>query len=655
MAFGAVTAVVVLLAAPAGQTTAAGAPATAGQVNTTSAGESLAVYAVGEQKNVPVTMDDGVVLRVNVKYPEDPATKLPAAGPFPSLLTQTPYGKDSPLLAALGGGTEDYLVQRGYVAVIADVRGRGASPGSFDLWGRREAKDGAQLAEWASKLPSSNGKVGLYGGSYMGITQLMTESEAGPDSPIKAAVPIVSINDAAQDGLYGGLPNLGFGLLYAGLFPATGVTGVADRLDPTDPVDVLERTVGSLTGSLDLSLPLLTGMVTGGPASQDSSFWIPREPHTYLRQIAQAQIPTFIVGGWYDIMGTGPSTLYTGLQNIVAGRPQDAPMAPNQVPDPRYQFLSGPWTHSAAINNSVVDQVQLLWFDHWLKGADNGVADSTDTVHFNTLDTDSWNDASTWPLSQTTPATYYLGGRDDSSPALSLNHGGLTTAPPTATSGADQVAWTGLSDPCSVRLKVQTAGLLDMAGLPLDKVCGSYDDSLTEVGGLTYTTPAATTPKVVAGPIGVTLYASSTRPDAEFVVGVSKIEPDGRSESITSGALIGSQRAEDPDGNWAAANGQMLQPRHILAPDTAVPLTPGQVTRFDIGIRPAAFQLNPGERLRITITTSDIPFAFPSTKMVPNLVGGIYSIQHTAQYPSSVTVMMADPSTFAPCSICAAK
>ncbi|PPJ36535.1 hypothetical protein C5E45_19080 [Nocardia nova] len=86
--------------------------------------------------------------------------------------------------------SEDYLVERGYIAVIAEVRGRGGSGGQFDFWSPREAADGVKLAEGAARLPNSNGKVGLFGASYMGVTQYLTAGAAYPDSPIKAAVPV---------------------------------------------------------------------------------------------------------------------------------------------------------------------------------------------------------------------------------------------------------------------------------------------------------------------------------------------------------------------------------------------------------------------------------------------------------------------------------
>src|SRR5207248_798353 len=123
------------------------------------------------------------------------AALVAASGPFPVIMVYTPYGKDT-TGAASGqeGGPEagsqagplPYFVKRGYIDVVAEVRGTGDSGGTFDLLAPIEGRDGAELVNWASKLPHSNGRVGMYGPSYMGIDQYMTADNLGPRSPLKA-------------------------------------------------------------------------------------------------------------------------------------------------------------------------------------------------------------------------------------------------------------------------------------------------------------------------------------------------------------------------------------------------------------------------------------------------------------------------------------
>src|SRR3954471_14842183 len=131
-----------------------------------------AQYATVTDKDVPITMRDGTVLRANVTRPDAP-------GRFPVLLTQTPYGKDGAVILALGAQA-DALVQRGYVQITVDVRGTGASAGSWDSFGPAEQRDGYDLVEWAARQPWSDGGVGLDGPSYMGLTQLYTSALRPP-------------------------------------------------------------------------------------------------------------------------------------------------------------------------------------------------------------------------------------------------------------------------------------------------------------------------------------------------------------------------------------------------------------------------------------------------------------------------------------------
>lgn|ERR1700678_1994450 len=111
------------------------------------------------ERGVPVKMRDGVTLRADVCRPK-------TDGKFPVLLTRTPYDKAAVI---------DFCVKaaaRGYVVVAQDVRGRFASEGDWYPF-RYESQDGYDTVEWAAALPYSNGKVGMFGGSYVGATQYL--------------------------------------------------------------------------------------------------------------------------------------------------------------------------------------------------------------------------------------------------------------------------------------------------------------------------------------------------------------------------------------------------------------------------------------------------------------------------------------------------
>jgi hypothetical protein len=160
--------------------------------------------------NVAIPVSDGVVLRADIHYPMVPETGRHAAGPFPVLLSMTPYGKKAPPPAEqIGGGATPYLIKRGYIEAMVDVRGSGVSGGSFEMFGERQTQDGIELVEWASKLPNANGRVGMFGTSYLAINQLFTAAAVGPDSPLKAIFPVMGARDFYRDAAaMGGAPHL---------------------------------------------------------------------------------------------------------------------------------------------------------------------------------------------------------------------------------------------------------------------------------------------------------------------------------------------------------------------------------------------------------------------------------------------------------------
>jgi len=121
------------------------------------------------------------------------------------LVTITPYNGTNGAISV----TNDYLVQRGYVQVIVDARGTGESQGTWDSFGTREQRDGYEIVEWAAAQPWSTGKVGMWGASYMAISQLFTAAQQPPH--LKAIFPIVPMGDSYRDMVFpGGQNNTGF-------------------------------------------------------------------------------------------------------------------------------------------------------------------------------------------------------------------------------------------------------------------------------------------------------------------------------------------------------------------------------------------------------------------------------------------------------------
>jgi putative CocE/NonD family hydrolase len=603
-----------------------------------------ASYGVSEQANAAIRMSDGTVLRANVYYPADRSGK-PAAGPFPVILTQTPYGKDDAKyaggnLAALGGGST-YLAQRGYIQVVADVRGTGASQGEWGLFDPVQGTDGATLVNWAAALPRSDGDVGLLGASYLGIDQFATAADAGP-THVKAMFPIIAGNDIYKDTSFaGGFPDVEFSSFYLGL------TGTANLLLPAsegnnDFATALMDHVHDL-GTFDASL--VANVETGGSEAYDGSYWQDRSPVNDIAQIAKDGIPAFLIGGWHDLFQRGELLNYSGFQNAWDHRPVLAPMEPDQPVTSRYQLIQGPWYHVTAgmgldYHGLGMEGLELAWFDHWLKGIDTGITDTTTPLHLDDLASGKYTDASRYPLDQTTPTTYYL-----------QSGAGLSPTAPTGSPKPDPLVFTGASIPCTTSTEQWAAGLpaLMLGLFNLTDPC-TKSANLSQIGpGVqNYTTAPFTHATTLAGPIGATLYATSTTSDTEWVVTVSDLAPDGTATPLTSGLLEGDQRAIDPSQTWYGANGDPLLPFHTYTQTAAAPVVPGRVTRYDVEVFPTFDTLAPGHRLRVTVSTSDFPHALPDLAQGLHLLGGVYALEHSAPYPSSVELPLASPASFTP-------
>lgn len=628
-------------------------------------------YGQGSELNRPVTMSDGTVLRANVYYPTDPATGRAAEGPFPVLLQQTPYGKQnvSGGAASLANTNVAYFVDRGYIVVIADVRGTGSSEGTWGIFTPVQAADGATLVDWAAKLPHADGKVGLFGESYMGINQFLTVADLPPNNPVKAMVPIIAGNDIYQDTVtQGGLLDLEFSAFYLGL---------VGSLNTANPITTFLQSFGSGTtpalatsatsavaeelehdaGLLSYDAPTLLTAERGGPESYDGPYWARRSPLGALADVVRDHIPAFLVGGWHDLFQRGELLNYAGLQNLVAKRPVLGPMSPGRAATPRYQLLMGPWTHLTTGSGVDLTRAELEWFDTWLLGQTTPLETTKTPLHLNLLGTSTWINTATWPLPPAKAKQLFFGAGPAATDSASDNQGTLTTTPPGTTNGSDPVVFTGISSACDLQTDQWSAGLIAVAsadsGVP--DPCTTDDVTLgAGPGSLTYTSAPLDADEVIGGPIDVSVFATSTTTDTELVATVEEVGPTGRSVPLTSGALLGQLRQETAAATWEGSDGAPLLPAHPETAASASPVTPGAVTRYDIQVFPTFAEVPAGWSIRVTIATSDTPHLAPTLAQMPALAGGVYRVERNAGAASFVNLPLAPVRAFAtPCtSVC---
>ena len=600
-----------------------------------------ASYGVSQRTDVPVRMADGTVLRADIATPTDRGGAV-AAGPFPVLLTMTPYGKTAG--SAAGLGVSRYLVQRGYIDVAVDVRGTGDSGGRFDLFDPKQTSDGVALVDWAAGLPHSSGSVGLHGASYLGIDQMLTAGAVGPGSPLKAIFPVVSGNDIYRDTAFmGGIPDAEFDIAYLGaLLP------VLDLVNPViaalaDPANLLTATQILLTHATDLlnyNARFLLTTYLGGPDSYDNAYWHAKGPGNVLQRIVDNHIPAYLIGGEYDLFQRGEPLNYAGLQNAWAGRPVTGPMQPGQRTTGRYQLLDGPFTHLTGGGvGSSFDQLELEWFDTWLKGADTGMGDTSTPLHYYDLGTGRYAETTTYPLTRATPTTYYFSGLR-SGTAPSRNDGTLSPAPPSASTGADPVSWLPVgSSVCDRSVDQWSMGAASLLTAHLHPTPCFDDDRLGQTGptALTYTTAPLTRARTLAGPIAATIYATATTAETEWVVDLEDVAPNGVSRPLTQGALLGSARALDAARSWRV-DGKTVLPYHPYTKAAARPVPKGKLTAYQIEVFPTYATIAAGHRIRVTVQTTDFPHLVPTPTQLAKLLGGSYRVQRTASAPSSVTL-----------------
>jgi putative CocE/NonD family hydrolase len=600
-----------------------------------------AIYGTASTNDIAIPGADGTTIRVNEIYPTTAAGQ-PAKGPFPVLLTMTPYGKgqggsstpgsaETSTGGAVTGGADNYLAQRGYIEVVEDVRGTGDSNGSWGLFDPVQQQDAIRVLNWAAHLPHSNGRVGTYGPSYLAIDQMLLAGAVGPHSPLKAIFPIVSANDIYRDTSFmGGLVDFEFDETYLGLTAGTNTSNpITDSLsDPALLADLASIESDHANGLASYHAAETAAILSGGPEAYDESYWQARNPQSVIRRIVANHIPAFLVGGEFDIFQRGEPLNYAELQNGWAHRSTTAPMRPGQRTTGRYQLIVGPWEH---LNGSSVDvdPLELEWFDTWLKHRRTGMDRTPTPLHYYDLGTGRFDETTTYPFTRAKPTRLYLGSGN----TLTRNRPGPNT-------GTDTIDWSPSGNACGRAIDQWSMGGISIPTHMSGLLAPCADDDQPSHSGpwtVSYTSAPFGRPQAVAGPITATIYASSTTPETELVAELEDVTPSGSSYPLTQGALLGSLRAVDARRSWKA-RGLTLLPYHPYTQASAKPVPPGAVTEYQLEIFPTLATIAKGNRLRLTLSTTDSPHLTPLPGQLSQLAGGVYAIQRSAAAPSALTL-----------------
>jgi putative CocE/NonD family hydrolase len=574
------------------------------------------------QENVPITMSDGVVLFANIVAPAD-ASSNQAPGQFPVLLTITPYNKDLGNGKLKGGGglgaaEDDYLVEHGYIQVIVDARGTGSSEGQWDALGTREQQDGAELVKWSAEQPWSDGSVGMHGKSYMAINQLLTAASQPP--ALKSIFPIVPSADVYRDlFLQGGQVDTEFAALWFGL--VTGSSSVPAKYATSDPGEAGKVLLDHAGSAVSYTAAQTASATTGGDAAYDGPFYQSRSP---IDSITKVKVPTFIVGGWFDLFQRGEPLLFQALQQ------QGTPV----------HLLMGPWYHNTAGGSPLpdtannipgLDDMELRWDDHYVKGLpdpalDDGSAIPPITYYEN--GSGQWRSASAWYAPGVSYQALHLGGA-----ATPATPGSLSWSQPTP-SAPDTLAWNPTTGACTRSTGQWTAG--EGVGTPCDT-----DNRGGDAGGISYRLPITSSLHLL-GPITAHLYVSSLQGrDGQLTARVEDVSPSGQATQISAGWQVLSMRALDPT-KTVSQNGLITQPFHPFtqASVQAMPSDNSPV-EVDVEIFPSSWALNAGDTLQLTLQTADEPHLTATAPQTSNSAGGVLSIYHDAAHDSELDLPVA--------------
>ncbi len=519
-------------------------------------------YPVREELGVHTAMRDGVELVADVFRPDVEGQT------FPVLLQRTPYNRK-------GGGREGrQLAAHGYIVVIQDTRGRYDSAGEFYPF-RHETEDGFDTVEWAAALPQSNGKVGMYGGSYVGATQML--ASIGKPPHLVAIFPYVTASEYYEGWTYqGGAFEQWFAESWTtGLAQDTLAHRVARLADPREwsyrlPVDqypILE------TPSMDDVAPYFDDWVRH---ETNDSYWKPWKISDHYSELS---VKGLHGGGWHDIFLKGTIQNYMGLRDHAA------------TPEARasQRLLLGPWAHAATSpegkigdvvfgKQAVLDMTATIvgWSDWALKGVRNEFAGDT-PVRIFVMGANTWRDEKEFPLARQQMTRYYLHAGEGANGEE--GDGRLATHVP----GADKPD-TFDYDPTNPVPTI--GGRLCCANDQLPP--GPFDQSPNGARRdvLVYSTPPLEEDLEVTGFIQLELFASTTAVDTDFTALLADVEPSGYARFLTDG---------------------IVRARYRNSTDVAKPITPGETYTYRIDLWATSNLFKKGHQIRLYVSSSNFP------------------------------------------------
>ena len=510
------------------------------------------------ERGVRCRMSDGVELVSDHYYPQ-------RSGPNPTLLMRQPYGRD--IASTVVYAHPVWFARHGYNVVIQDVRGRGDSGGEFYPF-RNEGRDGAETIAWLRTRAESNGRFGMYGFSYQGMTQLLAAAQE-PEGLVCIA-PGMTAHDLYHGWFYhqGALrlaSSLGWGIQL--------LKEHSRRLKLREASDRLEAAWANLAAQNSV-LPLRAHPAIQGEGvpsyvldwfdhDKPGQYWSPLD---VSRSVDKIRVPALHVSGWYDMFSHGSIDGFLALCEHAA----------TDLARENQYLIAGPWIHipwgdrigagdfgcQALLDT---DGILLRWFNHWLMDSHEFVSEPK-IRHF-VLGENQWRYASTWPRDARYTLYLHSGGKANSR----KGDGQLSNVAPR------------VEEPPDVFIYDPEVPVLAPGGVAA--TAGMFDQAALEIGNniLVYSTVPLAEPLRIFGAPRVSLYCSTSAAHTDFTAKLVRVKTNGSAEFI----CIGIARS-----SWLFADsGYVADKIHL----------------WEFDLEPTSCLFAAGERIRLEIASSAFP------------------------------------------------
>jgi putative CocE/NonD family hydrolase len=519
------------------------------------------------QHNVEMKTRDDAILRADIYRQNTDQT-------YPVLLERTPYNKDN------AAGFAHQAALRGYIIVVQDVRGRYRSDGEWYPF-KHETADGYDAIEWVASLPHSNGKVGMFGGSYVGATQMLAAIAHPPH--LAGICPVVTASNYHENWTYQGGA-------FEQWFNQSWTSGLAqDTLDR-----IATANTNAVTGSTVLPLknyPLFNLPLDLGSASATQQLapyyldWLAHPAYddywkqwSIEEQFGSIQVPALTIAAWYDIFQGGSLRNYIGLRdhagNVQARAGQRLLVTigghaggGRKIGDVDFGTAAAEYDENAAT---------LEWYDYLFLGKQNRFATGK-PVRIFVMGQNSWRDEDSWPPARAKQTKYFLRSNGSANTAsgdgvLSLAQQSAETVDHYTYDPANPVPTTGGPLCCDAH---------HLAAGPRDQTTVENRPDV-----LVYSTPPLDRDLEVTGPVTLELFAASSAVDTDFTAKLVDVSPDGFAQNLTEG---------------------IVRARYRQSTAQATLLTPGKAYEFAIDLWSTSNVFKKGHRIRVEVSSSNFP------------------------------------------------